>query len=106
MEGRAGRLEAVGSRVLKEDSPVERNGEVPLGNRKEKPVPMLDTVLENQDVLQMILMNQETLKDLMVKLLKMVSTIEEKVQAMGRDIGTLSQFTQELNQVGEENNWA
>lgn len=64
-----------------------------------------DTTLENQ-ALQMILMNQETLKDLMAKLLKTVSAVEERLQTMGREIGSLSRFTQELNQVGDDNNWA
>nr|XP_020670857.1 uncharacterized protein LOC110091185 [Pogona vitticeps] len=79
--------------------------EVHLSERNEHSK-VLDTVRENQETLQMVLMNQETLKGLTAKLLKAVSSIEEKVQAMGQEMGTLSQFTQELNQVGDESNWA
>ncbi|KAJ6652888.1 hypothetical protein lerEdw1_010546 [Lerista edwardsae] len=74
------------------------------GNHKEN-MPMLDGILKNQEALQMVLRNQELLKSLVDRLLKTVSSIDERLRAIEQETGLLAQFTQELNEVGSEVSW-
>ncbi|XP_077180842.1 uncharacterized protein LOC143831610 isoform X3 [Paroedura picta] len=75
-----------------------------LGGNRDHYLPMLG-ILRNQEALRKILMNQDTLKGLLDGLLKAMTNIEARVQAIEQEMGLLSRFTEELNAVDTESNW-
>uniref|UniRef100_A0ACB8EFT2 Uncharacterized protein n=1 Tax=Sphaerodactylus townsendi TaxID=933632 RepID=A0ACB8EFT2_9SAUR len=76
-----------------------------LGGDRDQHLSMLDAMLRNQEALQKILMNQDTLKGLVDRLMKAVTSIEERVHTIEREMGLLSRFMEELNTVDTETNW-
>ncbi|XP_060126855.1 uncharacterized protein LOC132591602 [Zootoca vivipara] len=87
-------------------SPSKAASGMHLGNGREQHAPVLDAVLKNQEALRKVLMNQDALSNLVDRLQKTLSTIEERLQGIEQEMSILSQFTQELNQVGNEANWS
>ncbi|KAL8212956.1 UNVERIFIED_CONTAM: hypothetical protein K2H54_059800 [Gekko kuhli] len=76
-----------------------------LGSRRDEYLAILEGILKIQEALREILLNQDTLKDLVDGLLKAVTSMDARVHTIEQEMGLLSRFTEELSAVDTETNW-
>ncbi|KAK9405900.1 hypothetical protein NXF25_004674 [Crotalus adamanteus] len=67
---------------------------------------MHDAIQKNQEALQMVLTNQDMLKNLVDQVQNTMSSIEDRIQAIEQEMSIFAQFNKEINQLGDETNFS
>ncbi|KAL7986302.1 hypothetical protein Chor_011468 [Crotalus horridus] len=87
-------------------SPVKAIPDMQPSSCQWDPEAMHDAIQKNQEALQMVLTNQDMLKNLVDQVQNTMSSIEDRIQAIEQEMSIFAQFNKEINQLGDETNFS